>query len=126
MIKKLNIESYNYNTRYNQLNKSKHKKFINEADEDIKTELYNELIDIAENHGLIYKETNVNILGKGTIYITDDVFITITYNTRLTGIKVSIKKTYFDCINSVSTIDSISIALQTAQMVIDSIKTKLP
>lgn len=75
---------------------------------------------------MIYKEINTNILGKGIIYITDDVVLTISYNKdSITKIITKINTPVINCINSTSKLDNISMALQTSLLVIDTIRNKI-
>jgi hypothetical protein len=87
------------------------------------------LIEIAQNLGYDYIELSENKLGAGFIDITNDVSIIIKYNReKIISLKVQVgdfNKNKFDCTTNSSTIDEISVALQTASMICAEIRRKI-
>lgn len=100
---------------------------ITEDDEGIDTpeQIQTVLIQIAEDLGYTYIEKTDYKLGNGTINITNDVSIIIKYGTRITTIYVNIEKSMYNCTTNSSTIDDVSVALQTASMICSEIRKKL-
>ena len=104
---------------------------IMEDEEDLDTieDIQFILIDIAQNLGYDYMELSENKLGAGFISITNNVSIIIKYNSdRITSIEVQIgefNKNKYDCTTNSSTIDEISVALQTASMICAEIRRKI-
>ena len=93
-----------------------------------------QLMEIAGDLGYQYIEQSESKLGKGTISITNDVTIVIRYNEeKVTYIYVGIgeargdkfQTALYDCTTNASEIDSVSVALQTASMIISEIRRKL-
>lgn len=87
------------------------------------------LISIAEDMGYDYMEFSENRLGAGFIAITNDVSIIVKYSReKITSIQVQVgefNKNKYDCTTNSSTIDSISVSLQTASMICAEIRRKL-
>ena len=88
-----------------------------------------ELIAIAEDMGYFYEESSEK-LGVGFIAITDDVNIIVKYNeTKLLSLYVQVgdykSDNKYDCTTNSSSIDEISVALQTASMICSEIRRKL-
>lgn len=92
-----------------------------------------QLKEIAEKLGYQYIENSSHRLGKGTISITNDLDIIIKYDKAITSIFVVIGNTLgnsytppmYDCTYNSSTIDDVSVALQTASMICAEIRQKL-
>jgi hypothetical protein len=104
---------------------------IMEDEEDFVTieDVQEELIAIAEDMGYFYEESSEK-LGAGFIAITDDVNIIIKYNVdKLLSLNVQVgdfkTDNKYDCTTNSSSIDEISVALQTASMICSEIRRKL-
>lgn len=103
---------------------------IVEEDEDIYTpeRINREITQIVKNLGYQYSEMGQSY-GKGTISIRNDLNIIIRYNTRLTDMRVSIGNNdgnaNYNCTKNSSSIDELSVALQTASMICDEIRQKI-
>ena len=104
---------------------------IMEDEEEFVTieDMQEELISIAEDMGYNYEESSEK-LGAGFIAITDDVNILIKYNAdKLLSINVQIgdykTDNKYNCTTNSSSIDEISVALQTASMICSEIRRKL-
>ena len=104
---------------------------IMEDEEELNTieDIQAVLISIAEDMGYDYLEFSENRLGAGFISITNEVSIIIKYNReKITSIQVQVgeyNKTKYECTTNSATIDSISVALQTASMICAEIRRKL-
>ena len=104
---------------------------IMEDEEDLITieDIQLTLIEIAQNLGYDYIELSENRLGAGFISITNEVSITVKYNSdRIISLEVQIgefNKNRYDCTTNSSTIDEISVALQTASMIMAEIRRKI-
>lgn len=88
------------------------------------------LTEIAQDLGYDYIELSNTKLGSGQIAITNDVTINVRYDSyRVKSLSVQIgqfnKNTKYDCTTNSSTIDNISVALQTASMILSEIRRKL-
>lgn len=96
-------------------------------DDNSDTDIETTLKDIADNLGyFFYAEDN----NKGTISITDDVNIVVRFTNKVTSIEVTIgknknKQPTYKITKSNSSIDEISVALQTASMVCAEIRKRL-
>lgn len=108
---------------------------ITEDDEGIDTPelIQSQLMDVANNLGYQYQENSSNNLGRGIISIRNDVNIILNYDNQLISMYVSLgdstRRNYeaplYDCSNNCSTIDDISVALQTASMICAEIRKRL-
>ena len=92
-------------------------------------DMQEELISIAEDMGYNYEESSEK-LGAGFIAVTDDVNILIKYNAdKLLSIDVQVgdykTDNKYNCTTNSSSIDEISVALQTASMICSEIRRKL-
>lgn len=89
-----------------------------------------ELRKIAKNLGYNYKEASSATLGKGIIYVSNDVKIIIRYNTKINEIYVAIgekddRRPLYNCTDVSSNIDDVSVDLQTASMICNEIRQKI-
>ena len=95
-----------------------------------KEDMQANLKEIADDLGYAYIETRRDKLGSGTISISDNVNIRIIYVAEyVTKIEVTVGKgttrPTFDSTDNSSTIDEISVDLQTASMICSEIRKKL-
>lgn len=92
-------------------------------------QLHDKIKKIVTDMGHNYAEQHNNVLGYGVIAISDDVKISITYNTTLTGMYVSIGSTpvraKYKCLTNSTSVGDISVELQTAVMIMDTLRSKL-
>ena len=102
-------------------------------DEDIintPEKINNELQKITKNLGYNYKEASSVTLGKGIIYVANDLKIIVRYNTKINEIYVTVgekedRRPLYNCTDVSSTIDDLSVNLQTASMICDEIRQKI-
>ena len=110
---------------------------IQEADEpELTTEsdkiqyVQNQLKEIAEDLGYTYEERSRAMLGRGAIAISNNVNIIVEYGKRVSRIYVAIgkdtrKRPMYDCSTNSASIGDLSVQLQTATMIVDTIRKKL-
>jgi hypothetical protein len=99
---------------------------VNDIERDVDEELSIEdtLYEIGDNMGFDFITYN----GRGSYSISDNVEIDVRYTKdKVTAIDTKIIKNpaKFSCIRNTTTIDNLSVELQTCVMIIKEIKTKL-
>lgn len=116
------------------LNEYKYNKYSHILEEDENNDelqqLRTELQTIANDLGYDYIDTSENGNNRGLISISDDVNILISFDGNITSLRVRIgreprKRAKYNCYSNSSTIDNISVELQTASMICSEIRKKL-
>lgn len=103
---------------------------LREADDDIEVveieedSIEDQLIEIGDNLGYPFTGSD----GKGSFYISDNVEVSVRFSPKsVTSIEARIIKNpaRFNCTRSTTTIDNISVELQTCVLVIKDIRSKI-
>ena len=94
-------------------------------DEDNKIRIHDTLVSICKSLGYIFKESNKYNYGTGKIFISSSLVIEIVYSFDIESIYTIIMTDDINCTDSYKDLDNLSVDLQTATMIIDTIHTKL-